>query len=360
MLEVPKLNEPFHYWRELPRSFGTPFQRMVFTDEQLTQYLKVFNGTDICFISHNSYPDFDKNGTPETVNVTKCFIDIDNKDKPENALLDARNLLRWSISHDIPCSIAFSGQKGFHYYLLLKPEKYKLNSSLSNALYSIQKFLCDKAKTRFHDVKVWGDPKRLCRVWYTQYVTITEGQQMRTDTFCCPLSPEMVLTMGINEIIEYSKNPKHIEFPQDFAGYYLTLREFIKTFKVPYEKIAVGDERGYVKETMLKDYKKPDDEYIIELIPRMCVHSQLISDNPVHDARFCAVVRLKSLGWSFEQIFNFLMSMNWIDSHNIGAMRYQIKHIFKKRNPPYYHPSCGTIKKKGFCVGKKCPRYWES
>ena len=358
MLEVPELNEPFLFWREFPRAFGTPFQRMVFTDEQFSQYLKVFNGSDICFISHNSYPDLDHNNNPLTVNVSKVFIDIDCKEKPENALLDARNLTRWAIKNDLPFAVVFSGSKGFHFYLIVKPEKYKENASLSNALYAMQKYVCTQGNTRHHDEKVWGNSKNLCRVWYTKYVGQNKDGPIYKDTFCCPLSPEMVLSMGITEIFEYAKNPKLIQFPESFGGTYLKLHELLKHFDISVAKYASDNDRGYVQEDETKEYIKPDDKLVLELFPRPCIHSQLVQDNPDHFVRFVATVRLKELGFDQYGIFDFFKSLNWIDSHNIGTMRYQIRQI-SNRNPPYKHPSCGRIKRENLCVGEKCPKYWK-
>jgi len=349
------------FWNETPRAVGSPFQKIVWSKDELDKFINDSNGQTICFTSHNSYPKVERAfGTPLTTNVSKIFIDLDDEKKPENALLDCRYLVKWAQKEGLPFASAFSGGKGFHFYILLEPQIYNINTGLGEYFRNIQQWVTTKLKLRTADKRIFGDSKRLCRMWYTQYAK-TEKKTRKIimgDTKCVPLTPGQILHWSINDIIEYSIEPEKIQ--EEFQPAYsekteLKLHEFAKTFDI---KIETVSQRQYVREEEQSKYVKPSNDYIKNLFPRKCMHNELLKDNPNHDARFAAVVHLKSLGFTPGKIYKLFLSLNWIDIGNTETMRYQVNHIYN-RVPEYKLPTCYWIKKKGFCVGKECEKYWE-
>jgi len=344
------------YWSETPRCFGNPLQIMVYDKRYLNKLIAKNDGQAPCFISHNSFPELTQFEYPKTVRVSKIFKDFDHKSKPENAQLDARNLLRFCEEINHPIAVSFSANKGFHGFPLFKPENYPVNSKLKEMLRAVQLFFRGlgeedpknqeyKCKLRTDDIQVMGDERRLCRVWGTQYVN---DKGLTLDTHCCSLEPDMVLDWDINKIKEYSLNPEPIKF--DWKGKNcLTLKEFIKKYKIKrtdYINKPEGGEDGTIAE-----YKGVAEEFIQRLFIKFpCLAEGISQESPKHPARFGAVAWLKHIGMKQDEVISLFRSRNWIDSS--GMTVYQVKHIFSRDYP---YPGCRWLRMKGVCIGReKC------
>jgi len=348
--------KPILNFFETPRAMGNPFQKIVHTQKEINEFIESNNGNNPVFTSHNSYPTF-QNNEPYQVNINKLFIDLDSK-KPENALIDARKLDQFCIDNNIPNYSAFSGAKGFHIYILLRPQTYIISQYLKDATKSIHIWLKNNLSLRTLDLTA-AEPKRLCRVWYTKHSILNKktGKQTQNDNYCYPLTREQLHTWNIKTIIERSKRPQIIA-PTRFSNTtsYITIDEFITKFDINTKTILDNQSINFISSIM--PYKPVTDEFITKILPRPCIHSQIVhNNNPPHSIRFAAVIQLKQLGYDRKWIFDFFQARNYMDSHNKSTCAYQINHIFD-HTPVYKHPTCATLIKDGLCIGQKCKKYF--
>lgn len=337
---------------------------MVFDTDYLHQLIKQYNGKLPCFITHNSFR-LNEFGFPKDIKVSKIFIDLDNKAKPENALLDARKVARFAIEQNHPVAFAFSAGKGFHIYPLMEPEYYQVGAGLKEAIRAAQMYFVGLGQwntkyeeytpaLRTYDDKVIGDERRLCRVWMTKYVSghQVNGEYLKLPYHCCPLTSEMILNMTFEEIQEYAKAPQPVNF--DWAGYEpLTLRQFIKKFDIKkpasYHNKPEGGQDGAIAA-----FTGAADEFVMSLFPdRPCIAEGICQENPVHEARFAACAYLRHrLGMSKAQIYSLFASRRWLDIKQGGKTKYQINQIFRIG---YNTPTCNWLRQYNLCLGiEKC------
>lgn len=358
---------------DFPRMVGDPLQSVVYNDEEFfTWYLKT-NGNKPCFTSHNSYPLLNENYNPpcvKKISVNKLFTDFDDKAKQENAQLDTIKLIEFCQKENLPFLNQFSGSKGFHHYIKLKPKVYDYSDELKQKTRAVHNWLEHKIGFRTMD-NLCKEPRRLCRIPYSRYVKMTgRNIYIKQDNFCVPVSPGYVLDHTFDEILEHSMNPilliPKIEEPN------MTLDDFILHFSIDVKKYSVNTVEIENKDVIeikeyMSDLTKTENTEFIELIksviPRMCVHNDLTSKNPSHSSRRMAVVQLKQVGYSFSQTVALFEQMSkafkWVDRKNRDRRIYQIKFIYF-HNPPYMHDSCKKIKNEhSICVGKICPYYFE-
>jgi hypothetical protein len=358
------------YWNEVPRAFGNPLQEMVYDSAFLKFMIDDNNGKNPVYISHNSFPQVDRFGSPITVRVSKIFKDLDNEKKPENSLLDARLLARKAIDEDIPFAVAFSGSKGFHFYHLLSPEEYPANSDLENAIRAVQlwwrglgewddKKRVYKKHIRNDDERVIGDWRRLCKVWGSQYAKYDQNARkvIMKKTHCIPLTHEMLFDWTFPEIVNFSKNYTK-KYKIDFVGTKeQTLKEFMDEYDIKHPKYDIANVK-YSTKTI--DFTNIHNEAMKKMFVDPCLYNQMLSDNPTHNARFAIVVYLKDvLKMSQGQVFDLFQSRNWVDKHNTDVCNYQINQIFGRdyHRPKRREKICEWLSRKGLCIGDSCEIY---
>lgn len=341
-------------WFETPRTVGDPYQFRVDTPDQIHSFIKDRWNTRPIYISHNSYPVWDGN-EPYQIKVNKLFFDFDSKNKIENALLDVRKLSTWCTENNLSHYVAFSGGKGFHCYILLKPQIYLNGEFLKSATKAIHLHIQKLLSLRTLDSKC-SDPRRMVRVWYTPYCTLNkENKPITNNLYCCPLSPDQVHTNSITEILTYASAPTLLNHIPDNPT--VDLGEFLMKFQIDVQKTLRQNMDSHALTSSRIQYQPCEDEIIKELLPRPCIHRHIMySQNPPHIVRFAAAVQLKSLGYDREWVFNFFQKRNYVDSFRKDVCAYQINHIYDKR-PPYQHPTCATLIREGLCIGKECNRY---
>lgn len=347
---------------ETPRFFGNPFQILVAEKEDAFQFVRNNLGKKPIYTSVYSFPTFNEEGNPFQVKINKLFSDFDSERKPENALLDVRKIDDFFTSENIESIQAFSGGKGFHNYTLLDSETYVLSPYLSDVIRAINIWITNKLNLRTLDIRC-AEPRRLCRLWYTPYASRNKktGKITKNGNYCFPLTKEQLHELNINEIIEFSKNPLKIN-PNNFKNINnpnrINIMDFIEYFEIDINKTlkdSIKIDKSYSNKII--EYKEVEDEFIKRILPRPCIHMQIVHNpNPPHIVRFGACIQLKDLGFDPKWIFDFFQNRGYIDSHNTSECAYQINQIFRK-NPPYKHPSCSTLKKNGVCVGERCKRY---
>jgi len=357
---------------ETPRSVGNPIQWNAVNWEQYLDFIKTHTGRAICFTSHNSFPELNQLGDPTIVKVNKVFTDLDDADKPENALLDVNKLVDFCEKWKLGCWDNFSGSKGFHHYFELKPKKYYLNrddfkfeNRVETKLRALHNWLAlEGAKLRTNDIKC-KDPRRLCRIPMSKYVSMKKRKKgdpiiYLTDkpTYCSPLTRDM-LSMEIGDIIAYAANPVPYIVKRQPPKY--TLDGLIDKLGFDVKEWALRnethDEDTDEGQVIAKLNKIPNDafvETVKQQIPRLCIQNDLFSLNPSHASRRIAVILLKRHGLNFREVLEWFDKLahacGWVDRAFRDVRVYQIRHIFF-RYPEYHPDACGRIK----YVHKLCP-----
>lgn len=365
-----KTNELLTTWKnfgllDFPRMMGNPIQVPVYTAKQFLGWFKANCGRAICFTSHNSYPKLNDKYRPpkvEAISVNNIFVDLDDDKKIENAQNDAIKLIDFCEKENLTFCDQFSGRKGFHHFIRLKPETYLYNDALKIRTRAVQNWLKEELNLRTIDERC-KDATRLCRIPFSKHASQIKGTKCEVSkTFCYPLKSDEIRDKSVTEIVKNAEKPHPFIYTNLEPT--LTLREFIEHFSIDLEKYSTNIKMVEGKINKLAEYEKvPADDFhllIKNIIPRKCIHNDLFKPNPTHTARRLAVIQLKDIGYDFTQIIQLFEKMTeefkWVDRMNQSKRIYQIKHIFF-HNPPYNHDTCGTIKEYGLCVGEKCEKF---
>lgn len=341
---------------ETPRAVGDPFQVIVKSEQEIIDFITPRMGKMPIFTSHNSYPTMLDNKEPYQVNVCKLFFDFDSKSKPENAQLDLLKLLNFCDKENIVAYPVFSGSKGFHAYVILRPTVYLFGKHLQDATKAIHIWFRQSLGLRTIDIKC-AEPRRLCRVWYTPHVSYNpkNGDKAINGLYCCPLYPDWIREWRMPQILEYAKQPEIIDYHP--KGKLYSLDEFITKFNIDIEKMLRTEmSEDNASRCKIVKYIPVENDFIKSIIPFPCIHNQIVHNpNPPHLARFAAVAWLRQLGYDRKWTFDFLQNRNYIDT-KMSVCAYQINHIYD-HYPPYKFPSCRKIFEESMCVGKDCPKF---
>ena len=343
---------------EVPRAFGNPMQTIVKTENELYTLIHSNRGSKPVFISHNAFPSMIKNNKgveePNQINVTKIFLDFDSDRKPENAQLDAIKVMDFCERENIPFIVVFSGSKGFHIYIALKPTIYNYGDFLKNATKAVHIWLKKELGLRTIDLKC-AEPRRLCRVFYTPHVKEDKKSRevIKNGMYCCPLFPEWVREWKIDAIMRYAVCPTKIDYKP--KGNCISLDEFLTKFDINVADMlkAEFNDEGSSQNTIIA-YTPVDNEYIEQILPHPCVHSQIGNNpNPCHFARFAAAAWFANIGRDRAWVLNFFRDRNYVD-HKDDTCITQINNIY---DHAYKFPSCGKLYENSLCVGETCPKF---
>jgi hypothetical protein len=328
--------------------------------EELEKFRAENSGKRPVFISHNYYTAvYPSSGAPCEVYLDKLFFDFDAEDKPENAQLDLIKLMDWCDENNLPILTVFSGGKGFHAYIALKPERYMIGDTLWMSTKAIHAWLCEKLDLYKTKDRAIEEPVRLCRVINTPHVKIDRktGKAIINGRYCCALKHEWVRNWHISEILEYAKHP-------DFSMYYepegdlYTFYDFMDHFGITIEDAKRIIVKSMVAGEIKTDYKPITDEELKEIACDCpCIQNEIFNNrNPIHKARFSLVCWLRDHDYSYNFTYNLIKDRKYIDWDR-EITEYQINHIIGKG---YHMPSCSTLLFYGLCVGKQCPKFEKS
>jgi hypothetical protein len=343
---------------EAPRAVGNPIQLIKKSEDEIMNFINVNKGIAPVFISHNSYPTLiqSRKGSdePYQVNVSKLFLDFDSDRKPENAQLDMMKMIEFCERENLPYLPVFSGSKGFHIYIALKPTVYTYSQFLKDATKAIHLWFKKELELRTIDLKC-AEPRRLCRVFYTPHVKIDKATNklIKNGMYCCPIQPDWVMNWKIDQIMRFATEPKHIDYTP--SGDLISLDEFLTRFNINIEetlKLEFSDEN--TKHNVIIEYTPVENEYIKEILPLPCIHSQVMHNpNPSHFVRFATATWFAEIGMSRTWTFNFFKDRNYVD-HKDDVCAQQINNIYDTK---YKSPSCMRLFENGLCVGKVCKKF---
>jgi len=180
------------------REVGNPYRRVIRSYQEFLRFVNQNNGIRDCFVSV-----YDLN-----YRIDKIFFDLD--------YLDIKTAWRFyefvTEELNLSCVPIASGKKGFHFYVLFKPKRFK---QLDEAIATIRKVAFtiidegkfyvkhDGFKRSIFDTKVIGDLRRMTRIPNT----------MRTEcrTYCTYLPPDFGY-MSLDDLLNHIKEPHEYEY----------------------------------------------------------------------------------------------------------------------------------------------------
>ena len=258
----------------------------------------------------------------QTKTINKIFVDIDSYTTLQKSLETAKKVYKKATEElNLPIVPIFSGLKGFHLYILLKPKRY---SNPSDLLTSVTLDLVSNGtKDEFGinkileciDEKFIGSINTLCRIPNTE--------RPGMNTFCVPL-PQNFLELTLKQIIKLSKTKRYPKY--DFNGYrfcYLTdltdVKDKVIEQREPEEEIK--SENFFPKYGDVRKYLKP-------LLPP-CLYNEILKEEPSHEIRVGTTVRLLRV-LEPEQIVKIFGRLEWID-FDYRKTVYQVRKIMQKQ-----------------------------
>lgn len=293
VLDVPFGERFVGYWGP-----GYGNQIPVKTDKEINDFVSEHLGLDNIGISISTF----KNGVPYLL-----FLPFDfDSTKLIEAWRDAVLLYNKFVEKDYSASLTFSGKKGFHVFLEVKPKVYP-----KRFIRFIQQTFKDLYTLKTMDERIFGDSRRLMRIPGTYHM----GGKL------CKL-----LCMNEGKVCDL----------ENLLGFSNT-DVVIETSDVSCD---VKDIHSYpCIEQIIKD-----SEYWKKNHPRK-------SFEPAQPIRYTWVASRLAKGDTEDEIVGEAKSFGWYDWDE-SITRYQIRHIAGGNYLPY---SCKSLREMGFCIIEDCP-----
>lgn len=327
------------------RNVGNPYQKQIRNIREFVQFITQNNGINDCFIAI-----YDKYKT-----IDKLFFDLDVLD-----IKLAYKFYKYLIDQGLSVVPVFSGKKGFHFYVLLKPMRFKALDEAVATIRQVSYTLIDEAgmyikqktedgeqyKISLLDSRVIGDLNRLARVPNT----LRPPENL---TYCTYLPPDFN-KMTLEDLIMYAKSPHHMDNTYDIVRkdklVDLHMTDAIYDYRQPisYEPGSVSSFNG---SSNLNNINKSIKKFL-KLILRPCLYYFITTEEPPHDIRTATVCELLALEFSPEEIIAIFSKLNWADWSE-SITRYHVYHIANKRLKRY---SCKRLRELGYCF-HDCERW---
>jgi hypothetical protein len=303
-------------FRRMPRCVGL-YGNVVNTWEELTRYVALYNGLEDVYVCL-----YDTSTT-----IDKIFFDVDSP-SIEKAFDAVKKLVDRLEKLNIPHIPVFSGKKGFHIYIPIKPWKPPNIETAKAVLRDIQ--TCLAGDIREADKHVFGDIRRKVRF----------PNSLNTYNYASPL-PNDFTAWGLSKVIDWAKKPREVDYD-------------VKP--VDLEMLTDVDVQHYNHSSQppTSTYTAPISVVSILRLLRTCVAEVLLNDKePPHMVRVEMVSELMWLGFNEDQVVGFIRMLQWNDFDE-KITRYQVHQIFSRRYKPV---TCANLKNFVRCT--KCGWfYW--
>ena len=274
--------------------------------------------------------------------IDKVFIDIDSYGVLDDALETAKKVYKKATQElNLPVIPIFSGLKGFHLYVLLKPKRYNNPSYLLTSV--TLDLVSNGTKDEFGiskvleciDEKFIGATNSLCRIPNTE--------RPGMNTFCIPL-PQNFLELTLKQIIQLSKTKRYPKY--DFNGYkfcYLTDLTDIKDKVIEQREVEeeIKSENFFPKYGDVRKYLKP--------LLSPCLYNEILKQEPTHEIRVATTVKLLKI-MQPKQIVAIFSRLGWVD-YEERRTSYQVRKILQKGLNNYSCKRLSVLTKSRYCDG---------
>lgn len=348
-----------------PRMVGNPMQVPVLNLHGLLLYVRMNNGRNPVFISHNAYPSFTPGGKPEKVYVKNLVMDLDSDFGAtwDDIREDARKVYEFGEEEDIPVLINFSGG-GLHPYLKVKGKIHLLDSKFRLRFRFLHQYIYETLELKSVN-KQCAEPKRIIRLPLCRYMRKGEEGYVKKPWYSIPVSIEAVDdARTYPDMIEMARRPTLEYLPSSLPHPKKKFVDLVKEFSIDaYVKEArrMGSLEAFPKAV----YEEVEGDFykiVRELIPFPCMYGALYQPNPRHIIRLGAAIWLRWAGiMGVEDAIQFFdrlaYDVPWKDRHNDLKRENQVRYVYNV-SPPYHPISCRRLQEEGFCIGEQC-RWWK-
>lgn len=266
--------------------------------------------------------------------IDKVVFDIDAKNIYDS-YIEAIELVKYLTKEDLAYVPVFSGQKGFHIYVLFKPWRAPNEETARLAILSFQNYIIDTLKLKHVDKQMIGSVRHKIRLPNTLRPPLNASY--------CTYLPRDFIEWDINDIIHWSKS---MHCPEYYYTKLRDVREFMDCQRI-YEYEAVEIE-SFAKHSIPLNIVK-----MLSNLIRPCILLQVLDSDPSHFARTAFVSELVWLDYDVDTIVEIIRRLNWSD-FNERITRYHVRKIWEKKLFP---PSCRKLREQGLCIGSKCQFY---
>ena len=290
--------------------------------------------------------------------MEKVFTEMEGKGPAqkdqEQAHSDMLKLVEWDEKVGEQVMVVHSGNKSFYVFELIRDQIANANSEVRQ-YNSIGKGHSDTLGLKSVDFRCC-EPKRLHRV------PLTHRETNPIQYTCTPIPVDKL--SSLKNILDLIKNPVVKYGSYITKGRQMTLDDLVRlsgtggngSASLPMPEIFPNQSLSIGKDT--SDLVK----YLDQIIPQKCVLNEMLSLNPIHDARVAYVCILNYLQFSEKEALDLTDRIaeyaDWEDKENFDARRYYVKHSMGRGYVPY---SCGRLQFKGLkCVGKGCPMWGDN
>ena len=300
---------------ELPRYVGFPTQIWVERPFALNSFYNNFNGKSPFFVSTYRFKD------KITPIVDSLVFDIDSYFGLRAPYINTKALKSWCDNHKVPYIINFSGKKGMHLFLMVKPEIPKTPKEkeyLRNLMYSVQYALVKECNIDCIDLPTLGRLHWPIRYPTSRYVRFNdEGIPEPNGCYCRNLTPEE-FDKGLKHISTLVKQPGDIPTAPKPKHTIKDIAKMLPNFKMIYQRTSSADNISIARAGMTIP--------TVEAIGLPCLQEIVKHSHPSHPERIELVSFLKYMGYTDMSICRFIKNQNWT-RHNDAKTRYQVSTI---------------------------------
>jgi len=324
-------------FNRFPREMGLPWRVPVSNWKEVMRIVNENNGIRDVFISLYD--------TKYYV-IDKIFFDLDILD-----LKLAGKFYLFLKEKGFSVIPFFSGKKGFHFFVLLKPFRFRDLDQAKAVLRRVSFTLVDEAgmykkvskgeyeyKVSLLDSKVFGDIKKFARFPNT----LRPPENVTYATYL----PDDFYTMSWEEFFEWVKHT-HYDMQYEIKLNYRIID--IETTDAFYDYMLIPQttysQITTIRETTIKDKDRERLYRYLSKILRPCILRHLFTEDPPHDIRTAATIDLMWAGFTVEDIVEIYRKIGWVD-FNERITEYQVRYIFRRGLYPY---SCRKLKQLGYC-----------
>lgn len=290
-----------------PREVGDPWRILVRNVREMERFVATRNGVRDVYVSIYAFD----------LVIDKVWVEFDSEDL-NKALLEAKELASRLRKSKLPFIPVFSGRKGFHFYILLKPWRSPSVETAKALLLDFQENLTDGLETV--DRHGFGDVRRMVRVPNT----------LNGSRYCTYLPLEFV-RWEMGDILKYAERRHNHEYALRIEKSILDLSSLRPN------PTDVGC--GLRNKTKLPANGNGTYEFLVNIV-RPCIAESAVSSNPPHIVRVDLVSELIWLGYGPEEVCSFISGLKWED-YDPNITRYHVQQIASHR---YLPVSCRKLR----------------